>query len=101
MPDRQLQPEPRPVADPVTENVERRTWEEFRSAGLLWAANTVLHWLGWAIVVVTDDHDKIIDVYPARTRLRGFGAESNERGITALTDWMAKAAGSLRKEIDE
>ena len=29
--------------------IERKSWEEFRNAGLLWWINMILHTFGWAI----------------------------------------------------
>jgi hypothetical protein len=89
--------------DALTNIVERRTWEEFRATGLLWAANNILHWFGWAIVVATDDAqpDKVIDVYPVRTKWRGFGKEADDRGIRRLSEWMASAGPALRKDIKD
>lgn len=97
------QPTAAPAA-PLAHDVERRTWEEFRATGLLWAANTVLQWFGWAIVVVTDDDtdpDKVIGAYPVRCKWRGFPADRNEIGISRLTAWMANAGDSLAQDIKE
>lgn len=92
-----------PVQGPLTHDMERRTWEEFRTAGLLWAVNTILHWFGWAIVAVTDDSapDKVIGVYPVRTKWRGFSLSINDIGVQRLTAWMASAGGSLAEDIAE
>jgi hypothetical protein len=86
---------------PLTHDVEKRTWEEFRTSGMLWAMNTILHWFGWVIVVVTDDSepDKIIGAHPARTKWRGFPKENNDRGVQRLTEWMASAGPALAEDI--
>jgi hypothetical protein len=91
------------VSDPLSNDVERRTWEEFRESGMLWAMNTILHWFGWAIVFVedTDNPGVAIDAYPVRTKWRGFPAENNDRGIIRLTEWMASAGPSLREDIKD
>lgn len=47
--------------------IERKSWEEFRNAGLLWWINMILHTFGWAITVELKD-GKIIDCYPARVK---------------------------------
>ena len=47
--------------------IERKSWEEFRNAGLLWWINMILHTFGWAITVDLKD-GKIIDCYPARVK---------------------------------
>jgi hypothetical protein len=98
------------VSDPLSNDVERRTWDEFRESGMLWAMNTILHWFGWAIVVVTDDADPsnfggagpvVLGAQPVRTKWRGFPAENNDRGIARLTEWMASAGPSLREDIKD
>ena len=33
------------------EMINKKTWEEFREAGLLWFTNMILHTFGWSIVV--------------------------------------------------
>jgi hypothetical protein len=90
-------------AEPLQHTVERRTWEEFRESGVFWAMNTILHWFGWAIVVVTDDAqpEKVLDAYPIRTKWRCFPPDSNERGIQRLTEWMASAGPALREDIKD
>ncbi|WP_207733339.1 hypothetical protein [[Clostridium] symbiosum] len=35
--------------------IERKSWEEFRNAGLLWWINMILHTFGWAITVDLKD----------------------------------------------
>jgi hypothetical protein len=90
------------AAEALSHTVERRTWQEFQSTGLLWAANTILHWFGWAIVIEVDaDTGEVRGAYPVRTKWRGFPAENNERGIQRLTEWMATAGTSLREDIKE
>ena len=51
--------------------IDKKTWDEFRSTGLLLFVNTMLHIFGWAIVVKYDDDDSIT-AYPARVKFRGF-----------------------------
>ena len=48
--------------------VTKKSWEEFRSTGLLWWINMILHTFGWAICYEFDD-GKIVEVYPARVKL--------------------------------
>jgi hypothetical protein len=97
------EPESPRVEQPKSANtVERRTWQEFQESGLLWAANTILHWFGWAIVIEVDaDTSEVRGAYPVRTKWRGFPAANNERGIQRLTEWMATAGPSLREDITE
>ena len=60
----------------------KKTWNEFRSTGLLVFVNTFLHIFGWAIVVELGDDGKET-VYPYRTRFRGFSGlcERNPLGL--------------------
>ena len=51
--------------------VIKKSWEEFRSTGLLWWINMILHTFGWAICYEFDD-GKIVEAYPARVKYRGF-----------------------------
>ena len=39
--------------------IERRSWKEFRSYGLLWMANCMLHMFGWAIAVELNEKKKL------------------------------------------
>lgn len=84
-----------PVYDLVTDdaNPRRHSWSEFRSCGLLWVVNTVLHIFGWAIVV--DDSG---EVYPARTSWRGFPEATQERAHRDLAHYIALAHRALREE---
>jgi hypothetical protein len=81
--------------------VERKTWEEFRHAGLLWWVNRILHLFGWAIVVEVEAGGKVTDAYPARVKFRGFDETSESAGFTALTSHFADNATRLTREINE
>jgi len=74
---------------------KRKTWDEFRSTGLLWFVNMTLHLFGWVLVFHVDSDEKVITCYPARTLYRGFPSEINEAGYTKLTQYMAKMGPSL------
>lgn len=80
--------------------VDRRTWEEFRSEGFLWLANTFLHVFGWAIVVNVEE-GKITDVFPARVKFRGFTSELNDTGYRAVSNYMVNNAQQLKEEAYE
>ena len=79
---------------------EKRSWQEFREAGLLWWVNRALHVFGWAIVVQVDEKGDVTDVYPAVCGYRGFGEESEERGFARLRRWMQKHADKLVERLD-
>lgn len=77
--------------------IERKEWEEFRDSKLLWFINTILHTFGWAIVIDVDN-DKIVDVYPARVKFRGFSEEINTDGYIGLSKYMKDNCEELLKE---
>lgn len=82
------------------EPVEQKSWEEFKSSGLLWFINTILHTFGWAIVLTVEDN-KVVNAYPARVTFRGFSEDSNSLGYTRLTKYMKDNANILYNEIKE
>lgn len=79
------------------EMINKKTWEEFREAGLLWFTNMILHTFGWSIVVEKEE-GKIIDVFPARVSFRGFDEKSNTDGYKKLTTYMSKNHKELLDE---
>lgn len=81
--------------------VTRKTWEEFRAAGLLWWMNRVLHVFGWAIVAEVQEDGKVTDVFPARVRFRGFTAEIETEGHIALTKHISENVSALMEEAGE
>lgn len=81
--------------------VTRKTWEEFRAAGLLWWINRILHVFGWAIVYSFDDAGEIKEVYPARVIYRGFDGKSETEGFKKLSEFMVTNAAELRREAYE
>lgn len=80
--------------------VERKTWEQFRDAKLLWFINSILHLFGWAIVL---DYvgDTVVEVYPARVKFRGFDEASNTAGYIGLTEYMLNNCEQLLKEAKD
>lgn len=80
--------------------IERKSWEEFRNAGLLWWINMILHTFGWAITVDLKD-GKITDCYPARVKFRGFGEENNTEGYQKVSQYMRDNAGKLFEEAED
>jgi hypothetical protein len=79
--------------------VNKKTWDEFRQAGLLWFINSILHTFGWAIVVDLDDAtDKVTGVYPARVKFRGFGVHSTTEGFIKIHKYMLDNAKELYEE---
>lgn len=87
------------------ENVSRKTWTEFRSCGLLWFVNMILHTFGWAIVMEMDSDEngksKVTDVYPARVGFRGFNEKSNSVGYSQLSEYLKDNASDLAEEASD
>ena len=78
--------------------VDKKTWQEFKDSGLLWWINMILHTFGWAIVFEISKRGKIINVYPARVKYRGFDMKSTENGYIQVSNiWMKIQKNYLRK----
>ena len=80
--------------------VTRKSWEEFRQNGLLWFTNLILHMFGWSIVV-KQDNNIIVDVYPARVKYRGFSEKTNTEGYKKVSKYLQEHINELVKESDE
>ncbi|KKN27801.1 hypothetical protein LCGC14_0860640 [marine sediment metagenome] len=80
--------------------IKKRTWKQFQKAGLLWWVNRGLHLFGWAIVFEFKN-DEVVEVYPARTRFRGFTTEDEGEGFEKLSKYLAKNADLLLEEALE
>ena len=78
--------------------VTRKTWQEFKDAGLIWWVNMILHTFGWVIVTREDDDGIINDVFPARTKFRGFAESSNIEGYMKVSQYLEDNAKELNKE---
>jgi len=76
--------------------LEKRSWNEFRQAGLLWFTNRILHLFGWTICIDYEDLEAgiIKEAYPARCRFRGFDNKNEDDGFKDLTK-------HLKENIDE
>lgn len=79
--------------------VTKKSWEEFRNNGFIWWINMILHTFGWAIVYEVKN-GKIIDVYPARVKYRGFGEENNTKGYIKVTQFIKDNAEKLLEEAE-
>lgn len=80
--------------------IKRTTWDDFKKNGFLWAVNSFLHLFGYAIVFQYDE-GKIVDVYPARVKYRGFSEKVNTDGYIAVSKYITANASELLKEADE
>lgn len=83
------------------EMLDEKAWQEFRGAGLLFFINQILHAFGWAIVIELGEGGKIKRAFPARTKFRGFGPDSIDRGYRNLSKFMKENADELYKEAHE
>ena len=80
--------------------VERKTWDEFRSAHLLWWVNRTLHLFGWAIVVESKEGN-VIEAYPAQVTFRGFDKKSEAEGFTGLTRYLKKHSSKWLDDLEK
>ena len=74
--------------------------KEFREAGMLWLINNLLHVFGWAIVV-ENENDNPVRMYPARVKFRGFDEKHNTEGYTKVSQYMYDNVEQLLKESKE
>lgn len=81
--------------------IERREWNEFRDAGLIWWCNRILHLFGWAIALEFDDDGKIKEVYPTKCKFRGFNSETETAGFEKLTRHLSDNMPNLLQDIKE
>jgi hypothetical protein len=80
---------------------EQRTWEQFRDSGLLWLVNRTLHIFGWVIIFEVTSSGEVGKVYPARTKFRGFSAESDDSGFLRLTTYMKNESTALLADLSD
>ncbi len=78
--------------------INRKTWDEFQKAGLLWWVNRGLHLFGWAIVLELDEDGDVAGCYPARVPYRGFVRADEEWGFRALSEYLEENAAELHDE---
>lgn len=82
----------------IKENIEKKTWNEFRETGLFLFINSILHAFGWVIVVEVDG-DQVTGAYPARTKFRGFDNEVVEQSHERIAKYLAENAPNFPTEI--
>jgi hypothetical protein len=81
--------------------IDKRTWQEFSAAGLLWWANRILHLFGWAIVLQVESDGTISDVYPARCTFRGFVEETEHENFKKLSAYLKTHIEEIDKEAQD
>jgi len=87
--------------------VTEKSWEDFRSSGMMWFANRILHMFGWVLVADVELGAKdgevtntVNRVYPARTKFRGFSADAEERGFKNVTKFVKDNIDTLLNEVE-
>ena len=80
--------------------IEPISWEEFRNTGFLWFINRLLHTFGLSIVYKIDE-GKVIDVYPARVKYRGFDEHNESLGFLRVTKYMRDHVDELVEDISD
>ena len=78
----------------------KKSWLDFKKAGMLWFINTILHTFGWAIVYEKDEFKNVVDVYPAKVKFRGFSEEDNMDGYIKVSKYLEENAKELREESE-
>lgn len=81
--------------------IDKKTWKDFKKAGMLWFVNSILHVFGWSIVVELKANGEIVDVYPARVKFRGFSEDSNTQGYKNITNYLKENVNDLHEEINK
>ena len=79
--------------------VEKHSWADFRSTGLLLIINQILHIFGWAIVFNFDEDQNLIEVYPARVKYRGFDEKSVSENYLKITQYLHREADDLMHDV--
>ncbi len=83
----------------MRKELEKKSWKEFQSTGLVFYINQVLHVFGWCICFeIIKETGRIIDCYPARTTYRGFDEGSVMTGYQEVNEYMKNNANELYEE---
>ena len=90
---------PNTKPDELTDVSATMTWDEFRSAGLLWFVNRQLHVFGVALVATVDEAGNATQVGPERADFRGFSPDHEALGFQRVTAFMAAELERLTKEV--
>jgi len=81
--------------------LQEKQWNEFRDTGLFFYVNQILHAFGWALVVELEMDGQVIRAYPARTKFRGFGQDSIDKGYKKIAAFLRKEAETLYAEAHD
>ncbi|MAX80368.1 MAG: hypothetical protein CL843_09350 [Crocinitomicaceae bacterium] len=80
--------------------VEKKTWPEFRSTGLVLIINQLLHVFGWSIVFEIEN-DEVRSVYPARVKFRGFDNKTTSYNYQKVSEYLKEHAKELHNEVKD
>lgn len=78
--------------------IDKKSWSEFRTSGMLWFVNMILHTFGWALVLDRNDNGEIVGCYPARVKFRGFNVNSNTKGYVAVSEYLKNNINDILEE---
>lgn len=81
--------------------INKKSWDEFRSCGLFWFINMIIHTFGWALAYEVDEEGKIVTVYPARVKYRGFSENTNTEGYIRLSNYLKENIDDIANEAKE
>lgn len=79
----------------------KQTWKEFQETGLIWWINRQLHLFGWALFREEDEYGNIINVYPARTKFRGFEEALETKGFVKLSKYLKENIKEIERDTRE
>lgn len=78
--------------------IDKKSWSEFRTSGMLWFVNMILHTFGWALVLDRNDNGEIVGCFPARVKFRGFNVNSNTKGYIAVSEYLKNNINDILEE---
>lgn len=81
--------------------VIKKSWDEFRAAGMLFCINQLLHVFGWALVVEVDTETKLVtNCYPARVTFRGFDDQSQTEEHIKIANYIQANANEFVEDAN-
>lgn len=84
----------------MKQDLEKKSWDEFRNTGLFLFINNILHAFGWCIVVEIDDiTGDIKNTYPCRTKFRGFDNKEVDESHEKIAKYLSENAPNFPEEI--
>jgi hypothetical protein len=89
------------MTDKTLIRCKKQSWEAFRETGLVVFVNQFLHIFGWAIAFGMDHEGNIHEVFPMRTRFRGFTHEDQAEAYKKVSVFMKNNAETLLEETND